>query len=117
MADSDVTTRVQVVLDKWKKDQHPIMLLEVQELVSDIEQALIGPKPLPSLADHNTKKESAYRRAFTAPRYDVPNGIACNHCGHELLDDDRSMSIQAGFNPATTSVHCSNCGFRGRRAV
>lgn len=42
-----------------------------------------------------------------------PNGIACDKCGHELMDS--CPNVMLASNPPQLNVHCPKCGFTGYR--
>lgn len=63
-------------------------------------------KHLKSLEENNAL---AFKRAQFTPQ---PNGIACPNCGAELVDSDQMIMDSY---PAQKNIHCTGCGYRGRR--
>lgn len=65
-----------------------------------------------TLSDHNTlaRGEMYFPNYYGTPR---PNGLACDKCGHELIDS--SPNVMLASNPPQLNVHCPKCGFTGYR--
>ena len=51
-----------------------------------------------------------FQKAASEPR---KNGIACPHCGKELLDSAPSVTLTS--DPPQKNIHCENCDYRGFR--
>jgi len=65
--------------------------------------------PLKSLDEWN----AAHGHVEPPSRKNIPNGIACPKCGHELMDTDRS--VQTCSIPPKYSVACPVCDYHGWR--
>ena len=66
---------------------------------------------LPTLAEHD---HEALSRHLDSQRDERPNGIACDKCGHDLLDIELSRGVLCTY-PPRKKVRCPGCGFRGSR--
>lgn len=64
-----------------------------------------------NLSQHNNEKTGKSQIFEDKPK---KNGIACDHCGHELEDINNQLLTS---DPPKKEVHCSHCGFQGYRTA
>ena len=65
---------------------------------------------LKSLADANAERSKGYEMLRNRP-----NGIACPHCGNEMVDDQPHVTLTT--DPPQTQITCPSCNYETLRVV
>lgn len=65
---------------------------------------------LKSLVQHNAERSATYEMLSNRP-----NGIACPHCGGEMVDDQPHVTLTT--DPPQTQITCPSCNYETLRVV
>ena len=72
---------------------------------------------LRSLDDHNAERNKAWTKTLgPSVVLGTPNGIACPHCGAEMIDLGALPFIARTF-PPNVAIRCPACDWRGGRVA
>jgi DNA-directed RNA polymerase subunit RPC12/RpoP len=73
-----------------------------------------GGMNLKELSDHESQKRAEHEAKKTS-RLNVPNGIACPNCGHEMVDVNQSFVLTSC--PPKYEIRCQRCDYRDYRTI
>ena len=86
-------------------------------MVKKVAQAAAAKPALTPLAEHDAERNKAWTKMLgPSVVLGTPNGIACPHCGAEMIDLGALPFIARTFPPNVT-IRCPVCDWRGGRVA